>query len=209
MAEVQPAIARPTLAFRIFATPAMLFALVGCGGGASYPWAEEPDPRGSEYVIGASDELDIRVWRNGDLSTEIAVRPDGRITMPLIGDIEVAGLTPTQVKEAVALRLTHFVKAEEAIVTVAVKAVNSYHVTVTGNVATPGRFGASTYLKVSDAIALAGGPTRFAEPDATLVIRRGAKGEMRRIPVDYEKIIEGEDERQNIVLLRDDVIHVP
>lgn len=203
------AIAGPPLWIRVVVSTLLLLVCGACGGGRTYPWAEEPDPRGSEYVIGAADELDIRVWRNGDLSTEIAVRPDGRVTLPLIGDILVAGLTPTQVREEVAKRLTQYVKSDEAVVTVAVKAVNSYHVTVSGNVSAPGRFPSTTYLKVSDAIALAGGPTRFAEPEEALVIRRDAKGKIRRIPVDYEKIVEGKDDRQNIVLLRDDVVHVP
>jgi polysaccharide export outer membrane protein len=201
------AIARPHAALWHIAT---LLALSACAGASrDHAWADEPDPRASEYVIGASDELDIHVWRNGELSTKIVVRPDGRITMPLIGDVAVAGLTPTQVKQAVTSRLTNYITEADAVVTVAVTSVNSYHVTVSGYVASPGRYASSSYLTVADAIALAGGPSRFADPDDTVVMRRDAAGSVRRIPVDYEEIIDGTDDRQNIVLMRDDVVYMP
>lgn len=192
------------------ATWLLVLACAACGATTStYPWADEPDPRRTEYVVGVADQLDVRVWRNGELSTSIVVRPDGNITLPLIGSIRAAGLTPTQIQDDIGKRLLAYVTEEDAVVTVAVTAVNSYNVTVAGNVTTPGRFSSTEYLTVADAIALAGGPTRFAEPQATVVLRRNGDGEVRRIPIDYEQVIAGKGDVQNIVLLRGDVVHVP
>jgi polysaccharide export outer membrane protein len=181
-----------------------------CGGSAVQTTepAAEPDPRASEYTIGASDELDIQVWKNAGLNTKITVRPDGFITMPLIGDQQAAGLTPSELREEVARRLSAYLRDGDATVTVAVVGVNSYHVTVAGNVATPGRYASAMYLTVSDAIALAGGPTRFADAEDTVVLRRKG-GKVRRIPVDYEGIIQGEREGENLVLVPGDVVFVP
>jgi polysaccharide export outer membrane protein len=195
--------------------PAMVAAcltLVGAGCGASvahYPYHEEPDPRGSEYVIGVSDELAISVWKNRELDARLAVRPDGNVTLPLIGDIRAAGRTPSELRAAIAERLGAFVVDREAPVTVAVLAVNSYFVTVAGSVATPGRIAAKTYLTVADAIALAGGPSRFAQPSDTILIRRGLDGRLKRIPIDYERIIAGRNLEQNLILYRGDRIYVP
>lgn len=188
----------------------LLLITAGCGSPPTsrYPYAQEPDPRHSEYVIGRSDELLVRVWKNPDLNTDIAVRPDGSITMPLIGDILAAGLTPSQVRQTIEQRMAAFVK-EEAVVTVAVAKVNSYAFNVAGNVTKPGRYSASSYVTVADAIALAGGPTRFASADETTVLRSGLDGTVRRIPVNYEAIRDGKLLEQNLVVLRDDTIVVP
>jgi polysaccharide export outer membrane protein len=184
--------------------------LLGCGPApAPHHYAKEPDPRTGEYSIGASDELDIQVWKNAELNTKIRVRPDGYITMPLIGDLKAEGLTPSRLRQQIQRRLRMYLREGDAVVTVAVTGVNSYHVTVAGNVTTPGRYVSPVYLTVSDAIALAGGPTRFADPEETVVLRHGTNGKVRRIPVDYEKIIGGESDDQNVVLLRGDVVFVP
>ena len=188
----------------------LLLALTACSGGVpDYPYAKEPDPRGTEYVIGTSDALEISVWKNGELDTKTTVRPDGTITMPLIGDVTAAGLTPTQLKKEITKRLSAYIREEDAIVTVAVSGVNSYYVTVSGNVSGPGRYSAQTYLTVSDAIALAGGPNRFASPEDTIVVRRNPDGSVRRIPVNYELIKEGEGLQMDVVLLRGDQVFVP
>ncbi len=178
-------------------------------GGAAYPYDREPDPRGSEYVIGVSDDLQISVWKNRDLDTKIAVRPDGNITMPLIGDVRAAGLTPNQLRGTIATRLSDYIREEDAIVTVSVTGVNSYYVTVAGSVGAPGRIASKSYLTVADAIALAGGPSRFASPGDTVLLRHGADGNVKRIPIDYAALLEGKRLEQNIVLLRGDRIYVP
>ncbi|MFO0550494.1 MAG: polysaccharide biosynthesis/export family protein [Polyangiaceae bacterium] len=180
----------------------------GCAGAIDYDYSKEFDPRKYEYVIGASDGLEITVWRNGELNTRATVRPDGTITMPLIGDLKVAGRTPSQVRDEISAKLAEFVKSE-AVVTVAVTGVNSYRFTVTGNVANPGTFNSQYYVSVADALAMAGGPSRFADTHAIQVIRTTKDGKMRRIPVSYADIQTRARPEANIIVVAGDVIYVP
>jgi polysaccharide export outer membrane protein len=170
-------------------------------------YAKEPDPRTQEYVIGVADHLTINVWRDGELSTEAQVRPDGTITMPLIGDLVAAGRTPTQLKREIKSRLETYVK--NSIVTVAVMEVNSYRFTVTGEVGAPGVFATKSFVTVSEAIAQAGGPTRYADDDDVILIRKDPNGKIRRIPIDYEGIVDGDATQQDIVVLSGDTLFVP
>jgi polysaccharide export outer membrane protein len=185
-----------------------LFCLSCSNLAPDYPYSSEPNPLLSEYVIGVADGVVITVWKHDEFNTSLNVRPDGLITLPLVGDMPAAGLTPSALKQAVTKELKSFIKGE-AIVTVAVTAVNSYHVTVSGRVATPGRFNSSGYLTVADAIALAGGPDRFAKAEEVFIIRTDKSGKRRRIPVNYDQIKRGEHLHQNIYLLRGDQIFVP
>lgn len=191
--------------------PALLVLLfeLGCATRAMQPTvaADVSDPRGRPYLIGVADVIRVTVWRDASLSTETAVRPDGAITVPLVGEIEAAGRTAAQVKEQLERRLAAYVK--DAVVTVAVVEVNSYRFTVAGSVERPGMFTPRYYVTVSEAIALAGGPNRFASPDDTVVIRPRAAGNPARIPVDYEKILSGARPDQNIVVLPGDTVLVP
>ena len=189
----------------------LLSCLAGCGTThAHFNYAAEPDPRKSEFVLGPSDVLRVSVWHNPDLSADPVVRPDGTITLPLIGDLVAAGLTTTKVRDQIAARLKTFVKDEAAVVTVAVLTVNSYRFTVAGNVGAPGSFAATRYLTVSEAISLAGGPTRFAAPDQIVIQRPAGNGlPARRIPIDYPKVLSGESPQESIPVLAGDVIYVP
>jgi polysaccharide export outer membrane protein len=195
---------------RLLLLAVLLFSLSACTSRPpNHPYEKEHDPRTAEYVIGVADNLRITVWKNPELNSEIAVRPDGTITLTLVGDIKAEGLTPTQLRREIKKRLTTFIKEADAVVTVAVVAVNSYSVTVAGAVQTPGKFSSPTYLTVSDAIALAGGPTRFSSPDETIILRKDPNGRVRRIPVNYEQIKEGKFLQQNLVLTRGDQVFVP
>ena len=175
----------------------LLLALLvaGCGGPtivydpANY--AKEYDPRKHEYIIGVSDGLQITVWRNPDLSAGVTVRPDGTVTMPLIGDLKVAGSTPSQVKAEVTQKLSAFVKDESAVVTVAVTGVNSYRFTV------------------AEAIAMAGGPTRFADTDQILLVRTDPNGRVRQIPINYEAVRSRAQPEQDLVLMTGDTVFLP
>lgn len=188
----------------------LAWLVAACGGASSgYPYASEPDPRRREYVIGASDVLSIRVWKNPDLNTDIAVRPDGTITMPLVGEIHAEGRRPSELRQAIADALSLYVKDPAAIVTVAVVTVNSYRVTVSGSVVHPGVMQAARYLTVSEAVALAGGPTRFASPNDTMIIRRNSGGTARRIPVHYLDLVAGRRLEEDLVLLAGDQVYVP
>ncbi|MEM1030732.1 MAG: polysaccharide biosynthesis/export family protein [Myxococcota bacterium] len=185
-------------------------ALLGCGEKMpAYPYAEEPDPRGEEYVIGVADGLNISVWKNGDLNTQTNVRPDGTITMPLIGDLKAAGMRPSELKAEVSKRLAQYLRAEDIIVSVAVSDIRSYFVTVAGNVAQPGRFTNQSYLTVLDAMALAGGPNRFADASDTVILRKQRDGSVKRIPINYEILKKGRGLEMNLVLLRGDQVFVP
>ncbi len=176
----------------------------------SYDYAKEPDPRKNEYVLGISDELEVNVWKNPDLSAKMVIRPDGTVTMPLIGDMRAAGKTPSQLKSEIEKRIQDFVKLEGTAVTVSVTAINSYRFTVSGEVVRPGVFQATHYTTVAEAIALAGGFTRFAKRNEIVIQRRDPKtGQVRQIPIAYGLIANGEQPEMNLVLLAGDSLHIP
>ncbi len=187
----------------------MCLLAAACGAPAiHYDYTREPDPRRSEYVIGVSDHLAIKVWKNPDLSTEAIVRPDGTITMPLIGDLKAAGRTPTDLKAEVSKQLANFIRDESAVVTIAVTAVNSYSFTVSGNVEHAGVFSSPKYVTVLDAVQLAGGLNRYAGSEVRLY-RHDPSGKMRMIPIDYKAVQEGRQPEANLALLPGDQIYVP
>lgn len=190
----------------------LLLVLLGaCGGSVryDYEYAKEPDPRRSEYVIGVADHLTIKVWKNPDLSTEATVRPDGTITMPLIGDLGADGKTPSQLKEEITKQLGKFVRDEGAVVTVAVTGVNSYNFTVSGNVEHAGVFTSQKYVTVLEAMQLAGGPNRFASAKETKLFRKDRKGAVRIIPINYPAVLDGSHPEANLALISGDQLYVP
>ena len=174
-----------------------------------YDYSKEPNPRRSEFVIGISDELMITVWKNQQLTTAATVRPDGTITMPLVGDLVAAGKTPTQLRQEIQRRLAEFIKLEGSEITIAVTGVNSYRFTVSGEVGQPGIYTAKVYVTVAEAIALAGGFTRFADRDDIVLMRRDEKGQIRKIPIVYSLIASGEHPQMNVVVLSGDSLFVP
>jgi polysaccharide export outer membrane protein len=178
---------------------------LGCATTSPYDYRREPDPRASEYQIGALDDLSIQVWKNPELSGEVAVRPDGIVTVPLLGPVKAAGRTTTDLQGELAKRFADYVRAESVVVTVGVVSVNSYQFTVSGNVEHSGVFSAKSYVTALDAVAMAGGPNRFAS-DAIWVIRGTPS---RRIPVDLRRASSGEHPEENLILLRGDLIVVP
>jgi len=174
-----------------------------------YDYASEPDPRKGEFVLGPSDVLKITVWKNPELSADPIVRPDGTVSMPLVGDLQAAGRTTAQLKEEIVKRLRAYLKDEAATVTVAVTAINSYRFVVSGNVEHPGAYNANHYVTVAEALALAGGPNKFADAGGTVIIRPNPAGGTRRIPVDYNGVITGMRANENLPLLAGDTIYVP
>lgn len=192
------------------AVVALLGLLVACGPRfPSYDYSKEPNPRLSEYVVGVDDGLNINIWKNEQLSTSVVVRPDGTITMPLVGDLVAIGKTPTQLREEIGKRLAEYVKLDSSEITVAVTQVNSYRLTVSGEVVRPGVVQSRQYLTVAEAIAQAGGFTRFAERDEITLLRRNQKGEIRRIPIVYKFIEDGSHPEMNLVMLAGDSLHIP
>jgi len=187
--------------------------LAACGGPeivydpANY--RKEHNPSKHEYVIGVSDTLQINVWRNPEVSSSATVRPDGTITLPLIGDVRVENRTPTEVKGEVSKRLSAYVKDESAVVTVAVTGVNSYRFTVAGNCARPGIFTTRYYVTVAEAVAMAGGPTRFADTEQVILVRTDPNGRVRQIPINYDSVRSRDNPEQDLVLMSGDTVFLP
>jgi polysaccharide export outer membrane protein len=177
----------------------------------NYDYSKEPDPRTREVVLGVGDSVSINVWENKDFNTDATIRPDGTITMPLIGDIKAVGETPSSLKAKIKSRLGDYVKISSGSeITVAVKAYRSYRFTIQGEVTHAGIFTAEQYVTVADAMALAGGPSKFAKRNEITLLRRDPKtGDVRRIPLDYDLIASGKRQDMNIYVLTGDTIWVP
>lgn len=193
-------------------TYALVAGLGACGKKPlpNYDYSQEPDPRKREYILGVTDGLNINVWKNPELSAQATIRPDGTITMPLIGDLQAAGKTPTELKQEIRAKLAQYIKLEGVEITIAVTRVSSYNYTVSGEVAQPGVYSSERYVTVAEAIAQAGGASRFAETERIILMRRDAKtGDLRKIPISYDLIISGERPDMNLVLLPGDTILVP
>jgi polysaccharide export outer membrane protein len=159
----------------------------------------------NDYKIGAEDLLDISVWKNPELSRTVPVRPDGKVSLPLVNDIQAAGLTPSELRLQLTQRLAEFIPAPE--VAVIVREVHSVKVAVVGAVKTPGRYELKSTATVLELIALAQGLTDFASRDRIVVLRQNG-GETKRIPFNYRKVAAGDD-KENIVVQPGDIIVVP
>src|SRR5512145_1575585 len=129
---------------------------------------------GSDYVIGAEDMLQISVWKNESLSRQLPVRPDGKISMPLLHDIQASGLTPMQLRDKIATALAEFMPNPEVSVTVL--EVRSYRVSVLGEVQRPGVLQLKAPTTILEAIALAGGFRDFASPSKIVIFRKNGQG---------------------------------
>jgi polysaccharide export outer membrane protein len=184
---------------------------VGCAphahsADAFYAEAARQDPRRHPYVIGVADVVRITVWKDPNLSTDAAVRPDGTLTMPLAGEFVGAGRTAAELQKDISTRLESYVK--DAVVTVAIIEVNSYRFTVSGNVEHPGMFTSRYYVTISEALALAGGPNRYASTSDILLVR-STNGQTKRVPLDYDAILSGQRPEEDVVVLAGDSIQVP
>jgi polysaccharide export outer membrane protein len=190
---------------------ALLLLIAGCPGSLPhYDYAQEPDPRNREVTLGVGDVLGINVWENKELNADATIRPDGSITMPLIGDVKAIGETTSTLKDKVKKKLAEFVKIQGTEITVALKQWRSYKFTLSGEVTRPGVFTSDQYVRVSDAIALAGGLTRFAKRGDIKLFRTDPKtSEVREIPLDYDDLASGKHKEMNIFVLPGDSIYVP
>jgi polysaccharide export outer membrane protein len=196
------------LRFALLLAPALV-ALYACPPHITYDYAKEPDPRKGGYVIGANDLLQIDVWKNQDLSGRHHVRPDGSITLPIIGDVQAAGLTPGQVREMLGRKLSRFLRDDATVITVTVTEVNSYRINVVGKVERPGVYTPKDFVTVLDALALAGGTSKFADTDNIIIIRRDHDGTQRKIPFVYSEVVAGRHLEMNLTLLGGDTVVVP
>lgn len=160
----------------------------------------------SDYYIGPEDVLEIIVWRNTDLSKVVTVRPDGRISLPLLGDIEANGLTPVELTGTIASRLKQF--KETPTVSVIVQQVSSYGIYVLGEVAKPGRFFLKSKTTLLQAITMAGGFTQTAAKDRMVVFRM-REGKEEKVKASYYDIVMKDASKQNVILKPGDTIVVP
>lgn len=196
---------RSLLAVALFAFCA-LFA-TGCGASAlRYDFAAERNTT-STYAVGAGDVLQVRAWKNDALSQRVIVRPDGAVTLPLIGDVHAGGRTVEAIAGEIAERAAHFY-TEVPVVAVEVAELHSYRVYVLGEVTRPGEFSPRGAITVLQAIALAGGFTRFASPNEVVIVRHDALGE-RRIPFSFREVMDKGDLRENLPLQTNDTVVVP
>lgn len=161
----------------------------------------------SKYYIGPEDVLDINVWRNKDLSKVVMVRPDGRISLPLIGDVQASGLSPAELTADINRRLKEFV--ESPAVSVMVKEVNSYSIFVMGQVANPSRYFLKSKTTLLQAITLAGGFTSEADRTRIAILRWEGPMTEVRLMANYLDIVLKDGANNNFILRPGDTIVVP
>lgn len=161
-----------------------------------------------DYIIGPEDVLEITVWRNQDLSKQVAVRPDGRISLPLIGDVVAVGKTPTQLTDEISVKLKEY--KENPQVSIVMREVNSYSIFVLGEVGKPGRYPLKSKTTLLQGITVAGGFTQTAARNKLVVFRFGESGHgEEKFKASYDDIVLRDGSSQNIELQPGDTIVVP
>ncbi len=173
---------------------------------ATGPGNESP-PQWKEYRIGPEDMLTISVWRNEDLSRSVQVRPDGKISLVLLNDIQAAGLTPMELRNVIQEKLAEFVDSPE--VSVIVDEAHSFRISILGKVQAPGRYELRAATTVLDALAMAGGFLRddFSSPDEIIVLRPQGDN-MKRILIKYKEAISATGGSVNLYVRANDIIVV-
>ena len=169
--------------------------------------AESPKAHDATFVIGNDDVLAVNVWKEPEISRSIPVRSDGKISLPLVGEVQAAGNTPLKLEHEIAERLKSYIAEPE--VTVIVQQVNSQKFNILGQVNKPGSFPLANMPTVLDAIALAGGFRDFAKQKAIYVLRTNADGTQSRLPFNYKEVVKGQNTAQNVRLQPRDTIVVP
>ena len=161
----------------------------------------------NNFVIGTDDVLVINVWKETEISRSVPVRSDGRISLPLAGEVQAAGQTPRQLEVEIAKRLQNYISEPE--VTVIVQQINSQKFNILGQVVKPGSYPLTNSPTILDAIALAGGFRDFAKKKSIYVLRQNPGGGQSRVPFNYKDVIKGKDADQNVQLQPRDTIVVP
>ena len=193
----------------------MLILFFAAGTGISYPQSENAEnatvpttPETGGYVIGSEDILDISVWKNTDLSRVVTVRPDGMISLPLLGDIQAAGLVPDELRKEIVKKLQDYQKSTE--VAVIVQAVNSRRIYIVGNIAAPGIYQIMSRTTILQAIAMAGGFNQFASKNKLVLIRENGDGTRKKIRIRFGDIVNYKKAKDNNLTLKPgDTIFVP
>ena len=201
----------------LLATAGLAIALTGCAGGSTGSQLEPArfvamqEGPGEEYVIGPLDKLTIHVWRNDELGAEVQVRPDGRITTPLIADMPAVGKTPTMLSEDIRLQLSQYI--EEPIVTVIVNefaGTFSQQVRIVGATAEPASIPFRANMTLLDAMISVGGLSEFAAGNRSRLIRFDREsGEQREYDLRLSDLLRRGDSDANVLLMPGDVIIIP
>lgn len=197
---------------RYLISTALLFLATMVAGPASTQGPVEAPPDQAhvsgpaEYRIGPEDVLHISVWKNEAMSQTVPVRPDGKISLPLLDDVQAAGLTPMQLRNILSKRLVEYIPTPE--VSVIVREVHSFKVSVIGEVKRSGRYELKSRATVMDLLAQAEGLTEFASRSRIVIVRPNGTT-MIRIPFNYNGVVSGDGERQNLFLQPGDIILVP
>lgn len=190
--------------------PLIVISLVAVGCSSIIQERDYDAPSG--FMLGPEDVLEIAVWKNADLSRTTAIRPDGLISMPIIGDVQAAGLTADGLAHRIAERLKQFVAGNPAV-SVSVKELNSYSIFVLGEVTKPGKYQAKSYVTLLQAISMGGGFTEYAKKNNLQVVRNRLNGDNKihetRIPIRYDDLLVGRGEPGNMILLSGDTVIVP
>lgn len=159
------------------------------------------------FIIGNEDVLAVNVWNEPQISRSVPVRSDGKISLPLVGEVQAAGKTPLNLEQDIAAKLTSYIAEPE--VTIIVQQINSQKFNILGQVARPGSYLLGNASTVLDAIALAGGFRDFAKQKSIYILRQTPGGGESRIPFNYKKVIRGKNAEQNVRLQPHDTIVVP
>ncbi len=168
---------------------------------------DRPHARSPEYVIGPSDVLDISVWKEPDITRTLPVRPDGKISLPLVGELQASGLTASKLQDVITQKLKDYI--ENPQVNVVIQEVKSRSFNIVGKVLKPGSFDLTKPTAVLDAIALAGGFQDFAKTSKIYVLRRMPDGSQKMLPFNYKSVIKGKNLDENIELQSGDTVVVP
>jgi polysaccharide export outer membrane protein len=180
-------------------------AAVPPGKAAATP-ASASSVSSEQYKIGPEDMLSVSVWKNEAMSRTVPVRPDGMISLPLLDDVQAAGLTPMQLRDVIVKKLSDYMPAPE--VSVIVNDVRSFKVSVMGEVARPARYELRSVTTVLDVLAQAGGFNQFANRSRIVILRPNGKT-MTRIPFNYNKVVASGGEDDNFYLQPNDIVLVP
>jgi polysaccharide biosynthesis/export protein len=164
-------------------------------------------PHDDIFVIGNDDLLAINVWKEPDISRQVPVRSDGKISLPLVGEIQAAGETPLKLEQELAARLKDYISQPE--VTVIVQQINSQKFNILGQVNRPGSFALTNSATVLDAIALAGGFRDFAKQKSIYILRQNPDGTQVRLAFNYKQVVKGQNPEQNIKLQPRDTVVIP
>jgi polysaccharide export outer membrane protein len=190
----------------------LTLALVAC---LAAPCSEPPKaktttaapPAAEEYTIGPDDVLAVNVWKEPDISRNVVVRPDGRISLPLVGDLRAGGRTSVQLQEDIRVQLSNYLANPE--VAVIVQEARSQKFNILGEVERPGSYPLSRSMTILDAIALAGGLRDFAKSRKIYVLRVTTDGARTRLRFNYKEVIKGQSLSQNVELQPRDTVVVP